>query len=491
MENQNLADRGAQLLGNVVARLYLALSSSDGPEGMRARIHDTLSVIDKQCGIQRPAPQDLHRWAEQTAKGDADIKGEMIWRVLEEISVCAEVEFGAQYGDELRKRIEAQFAAALAGEGNTLSAVERQQILTTILNDCLGFGPLEPILADSEVIEVLVDGPEKIYVERRGKLADAPDRFRDESHLMSIIHRIVIRTGRQINESHPMVDARFPDGSRVNIVIPPISLIGPVMTIRKFLKQKLTLEGLLHFGAISEDIATFLRACVQSRLNILISGGTGSGKTTFLNILASMIPDDERIITIENASELYDLAKTKKYVVSLESRPPNIEGEGEVTVYDLVVNALRMRPDRLIVGETRSAEALELIQAMNTGHDGCMTTLHAVASPDALQRLETMVTHHPIALPVLAIRKMIASAINVIVQVDRMPDGSRKVTAVAEVLKLEGNVIVLQDIFQFKPTGHEEGRIVGRYLPTGIIPQCLSRFQAYGIEVPLSLFTPK
>jgi len=491
MENQKLAEPGAQLLGKVVARLYLELASSEGPEGMRARIADTLSAVDKQCGIQRPAAQDLHQWAEQVARDDIEIKSETVWRVLEEVSVFTEVEFGAQHVNELRNRIEAQFAAVLADEDSPLSEAERQHILTAIINDSLGLGPLEPILADSTVVEVMVDGPGKIYLERYGKLEDAPYRFRDTAHLMSIIQRIVTRTGRQLNESHPMVDTRLSDGSRVNIIIPPISLTGPVMTIRKFLQRKFTLEDLLRFDAISEEIAAFLRACVQSRLNILVSGGTSSGKTQFLNILAHMIPDDERIITIENAIELSGLSETKKYVITLESRPPNIEGEGEVSISDLIVNALRMRPDRIIVGETRGAEALELIQAMNTGHDGCMTTIHAVAPPDAIQRLEGMMTQHATPLPILTIRKMIADAIDIVVQVERVADGSRKVVAVAEVLKLEGNAIMLQDIFQFKATGQEEGRIVGHYLPTGIIPQCLSRFQAFRVEAPLSLFTPR
>lgn len=491
MKEHTLAELEAQLFGKILARLYLEMLPQSGPEGMRARIHDTLSVIDKQCGIQRPAPQDMQRWAEQTAKGSVAIKGEMVWRVLEETTVFTQGELGAQYESELRKRIEAQFAAALADECSPLSEAERQHILTTIINDSLGLGPLEPILADSAVVGVMVDGPGKIYLERYGKLEDAPYRFRDEVHLMSIIQRIVARTGRQLNESHPMIDARLSDGSRVNIVIPPISLTGPVMTIRKFLQRKLTLEDLLRFGTISEEIATFLRACVQSRLNILVSGGTSSGKTQFLNILAHMIPDDERIITIENAAELSGLSETKKYVIALESRPPNIEGEGEVSIRDLVVNALRMRPDRIIVGEVRGAEALELIQAMNTGHDGCMTTIHAIAAPDAIQCLEGMMTQHPTPLPILTIRKMIADAIDIVVQIERMADGSHKVTAVAEVLKLEGNVIMLQDIFQFKAMGQADGRIVGRYLPTGIIPQCLSRFQVFRVEAPLSLFTPK
>jgi pilus assembly protein CpaF len=491
MKEQDLAKFEAQLLGKVVARLYLKLLPQSGPEGIRARIHDTLSVIDKQCGIQRPSSQELHQWAKQTAKGNTEIKGGMVWRMLEEITVFTQGEFGAQYTDELRTRIETLFVAALEDESVTLSEAERQQIFTAVINDSLGLGPLEPILADSTVVEVMVDGPEKVYLERHSKFEDTPYRFRDEAHLMSIIHRIVAPLGGQLNESHPMVDFRLPDASRVNVVIPPISLTGPVMTIRKFPKHQLSLEDLIRFGTLSEEITTFLHACVQSRLNILVSGGTGGGKTSLLNVLAQMIPDDERIITIENAVELHGLSETKKYVVTLESRPPNIEGEGEVSIRDLVVNALRMRPDRIILGEIRSGEALELIQAINRGHDGCMATIHAVAPPDAVQRLETVATMHPTSLPVLAIREMIAAAIDVIVQVDRLPDGSRKITRVTEVLGLEGNVVVMQDIFQFKTIGREGERVVGYHLPTGIIPKFLSRFQAHSIEVPLSLFTPK
>ncbi|MBN2394066.1 MAG: CpaF family protein, partial [Anaerolineae bacterium] len=301
MEKQELAALEAQLLSKVVARLYLELLPQDGPEGMRARTHETLDLFDKQFGIQRPSSQKLHHWAEETAKGEVKATGETVWRAQEEITTYSQTEFGAQHVNELRSRIETLFAAVLEDKAITLTEAERQQTLAAIINDALGLGPLEPILADGTVVEVMVDGPEKIYLERRGKFEDTPYRFRDEAHLMSIIHRIIARLVRQFDESHPMVDLRLSDASRVNVVIPPISLTGPVMTIRKFPKHRLSLEDLIRFGTLSEEITTFLHACVQSRLNILVSGGTGGGKTSLLNVLAQMIPDDERIITIENA----------------------------------------------------------------------------------------------------------------------------------------------------------------------------------------------
>lgn len=491
MNAQNNAVLEDLLFEKVLAHLYIDLLPEDGTAAARARIQETLAPTDEAFAIQRPSPEELTEWAQKRRELDAEIPEEMAYRALEEVVAYSQGKFGAAWTDELRSRIEILCTNLLKAGDTALSEDAQVDILTAICNDVLGLGPLEPLLADSSVVEVMVDGPAKVYVERHGKLEDTVQCFRDEAHLMAIIHRIVAPLGCHLNASRPMVDARLSDGSRVNIVLPPVSLTGPVLTIRKFSKRRLTLEDIVRFGAISEEIATLIRACVEGRLNVIISGNTGSGKTTLLDIVAQMIPDGERIITIENAAELHDLPKTKKYVVSLEARPPNIKGEGGIGMRDLLASALRMRPDRIVMGELRGDEALDLIQAMNSGHEGCITTLHAVAPPDAVQRLETMMTQHPTPLPVLVIRKMIADAIDVIVHIDRVPDGSRKVTSVAEVLKLEGNVIMLQDIFQFEITGQEEGQITGRYLPTGIIPHFLERIQAQGIDLPLSLFTPR
>jgi len=490
MSAQNSANLEGHLFEKILAQLYMDLLSGAGPGNTRAQVQDILASLDHSLGIQRPSPEEMYTWAEQRLELDTDIKGDVAYRVLEEVIAFSQGKFGEAYADKLRYRIEILFADLLENEERSLPEKEREQLLNIVINDILALGPLEPILADSSVTEVMVDGPNKIYIERQGQFEDTAQRFRSAAHLMSIIYRIVTPMGRRISESNPIVDARLSDGSRVNIVIPPISLTGPVITIRKFARNPLSLEDMLNYGVLSAEMAQFLRACVIGRLNILVSGGTGAGKTSFLNVLAHMMPDNERIITIENAAEL-QLPESKKYVVTLESRPANAEGKGEVSIQDLLVNALRMRPDRIILGETRSGEALELIQAINTGHDGAMTTVHATSAPDALHRLETMATHHASTMPVLAIREMIAAAIDVIVQVDRLPDGSRKVTRVAEVLGLEGNVVVMRDIFQFKMIGREEERVVGRHLPTGIIPQFLTRIQAYGVELPLSMFTPR
>jgi pilus assembly protein CpaF len=350
--------------------------------------------------------------------------------------------------------------------------------------------PLEPLLSDPEVAEVMVDGYDKVYVEKHGQLIDMPSLFRDDEHLMEVINGILEWTGQKADESNPFADVRLSDGSRVNAIVPPISLIGPVLTIRKFRVRRLSVEDVIRFGAVSEDLIEFLQACVQARFNIAIAGGVGSGKTTFLNIVAGMIPPDERIITVENAGELR-LPETLKRVIRLESRPPNLEGRGEVTVRDLVINALRMRPDRIVVGEVRSSETFDLLQAMNTGHDGTAFTIHASSPRDALARLEMQVTYADLSVPLLSIRQMMASAIDLITYQERMPDGTRKVLKVTEVTGMQGDIIELQDIFEFRQTGVEDGRIRGHFTATGRIPGFLNRIQTAGIELPLSLFTPK
>jgi len=354
--------------------------------------------------------------------------------------------------------------------------------------------PLEPLLNDPEVLEIMVDGPDRVYVERGGRLEDVPTPFRDEEHLMEVINAIAEVSGCKVDRSSPMMDARLLNDFRVNIVLPPISLVGPVLTIRRFARTPLTVEDLLRFGCWSEDIVQFLRACVQSRLNIVVAGGTGSGKTTVLNILAGMIPAEERIVTVENAGELR-LPDHLKRVVRMESRPPDTEGKGEVTMRDLVVNALRMRPDRIIVGEVRAAEVLDLMQAMNTGHDGTMTCIHATSPRDALARLEMQATYADLSVPLLTVRQMMASAVDLIVHQEWLRDGTRKILKVTEVTGMEGDVVALQDIFEFRQTGVQDGKITGHHTATGYIPKFLDRIKAAGVElpsatVPLSLFTP-
>ena len=363
---------------------------------------------------------------------------------------------------------------------------ERSQLLSDIRDEMLGLGPIEPLLKDPSITEVMVNGPKQVFVERMGKLELTDVKFHDNAHLMNIVERILTPLGRRIDESSPLVDARLADGSRVNIIIPPLSLVGPAVTIRKFSKTPLTVENLISFGTMNEKMAEFLRACIKARINCLVSGGTGSGKTTTLNVISSFIPEGERIVTIEDAAEL-QLQQT--HVVKLEARPANIEGKGQITIRDLVKNALRMRPDRIIVGEVRGGEALDMLQAMNTGHDGSLTTAHANSPRDALARLETMVLMSGFELPVRAIREQISSAIDLILQQSRIRDGSRKITYITEVQHMEGNTITTQDIFKFVQTGFDEnGKAVGHFVCTGLKPGFLDKFELAGIELPEDFF---
>ncbi len=387
--------------------------------------------------------------------------------------------------NEIRAHIEELFNTILAEESMVLSRTERHRLFESIVADILGFGPLEPLLAEDSITEIMVNGPKNIFIERKGNLSRAPVSFENDDHVMRIIDRIVAPLGRRVDESSPLVDARLPDGSRVNVVIRPIALCGPTITIRKFSKKPLTVEDLIRFGSMTPEIAEFLRACVIARLNMIVSGGTGSGKTTLLNVLSSFIPADERIVTVENAAELQ---LRQEHVVTLESRPANIEGKGQITIQDLVVNCLRMRPDRIVVGECRSGEALDMLQAMNTGHDGSLTTLHANTPRDAISRLEVMCLMAGMDLPVRAIREQIASAVNAITQQSRLRDGARKITNITEVQGMEGEMITMSDIFEFEQTGIEGGKIIGRIRPTGLRPKFIDRIEDAGIHLPPSVF---
>jgi pilus assembly protein CpaF len=387
--------------------------------------------------------------------------------------------------DDVRRTIQDLFEQILAEENIVLSRPERARLFEQIAAEILGFGPLQPLLEDDTITEIMVNGPKNVYVERKGKLHRVPVTFENNDHVMRIIDRIVAPLGRRIDESSPYVDARLQDGSRVNAVIPPISLVGPTLTIRKFSKNPITVEQLIQFGSISAEAVQFIKACVEARLNILISGGTGSGKTTLLNVMSGFIPGDERIITIENAAELQ---LRQEHVVTLESRPPNIEGRGEITIRDLVINSLRMRPERIIVGECRGGETLDMLQAMNTGHDGSMTTAHANSPRDAIARVETMCLMAGMELPVRAIREQVSSAVDLICQQERMRDGTRKVTSITELSGMEGDVITMTDIFVFEQTGMENGKIVGRLRPTGLRPKFMDKIETAGINLPPSIF---
>jgi pilus assembly protein CpaF len=386
---------------------------------------------------------------------------------------------------EVRRQIEEVFSGVVDEEGLALTRAERVRMLEQITDEIIGLGPLEPLLRDESVTEIMVNGPRQIYVERAGKLEMTNTAFQNDDHVMRIIDRIIAPIGRRIDESSPMVDARLTDGSRVNAIIPPLSLVGPVLTVRKFAVSPLTVEDLVRFGTATPEMFDFLKACVEARLNLFVSGGTGSGKTTTLNVLSSFIPNDERIITIEDAAELQ---LRQEHVVTLEARPPNIEGRGAIPIRELVRNALRMRPDRIIVGEVRSGEALDMLQAMNTGHDGSMSTGHANNPRDMLHRLETMVLMAGVDLPLRAIREQIAAAVDLIVHTARLKDGSRKVTAITEVQGMEGDVIVMQDVFTWEQTGIRDGKIEGQLKPTGIRPKFVEKFEAKGVRLPAGIF---
>jgi len=387
-----------------------------------------------------------------------------------------------QVHDEVSRLAE----SLLAQEAMPLSSADRERLINDVQHELFGLGPLEPLLADPTISDILVNSYRKIYVERRGKIETTNVAFKDDEHLMRVIERIVTSVGRRIDESSPMVDARLKDGSRVNAIIPPLAIDGPVLSIRRFGAEPLRMSSLIENKALTKDIADMLEMCVRARLNVLISGGTGAGKTTLLNALSSYIPEDERIVTIEDSAELQ---LQQPHVVRLETRPPNIEGRGEVTQRDLVRNALRMRPDRIVIGEVRGGEAIDMLQAMNTGHDGSLTTVHANTPRDALSRLETMIQMTGMRLSDRAMRQQVASAIQLVVQVARLSDGTRRLTAISEITGMEGETITMQEIFMFERTGVDsQGQVIGRFRPTGIRPRFAERLKASGLQLPRVFF---
>ena len=411
------------------------------------------------------------------------IAGRVQQRLLSELSPTV----NANNVDEVRRTLERIYSETLVEQDVPLSRAERGQLFDQIIAGILGFGPIEPLLQDDSITEIMINGPQQIYVERHGKLEETDIRFRDTEDLVRIIDRIVAPLGRRVDESSPMVDARLPDGSRVNAIIPPLSLVGPCLSIRKFRRSAMAMDDLVRLGALTTEMGEFLRACVLARLNIVISGGTSSGKTTLLNILSAFIPGDERIVTIEDAAELQ---LQQRHIVRLEARPPNVEGKGHVSIRQLVINALRMRPDRIVVGEVRGGEALDMLQAMNTGHDGSLTTAHSNGPRDTLHRVETMVLMAGMDLPLRAIREQIASAFDLIVHLERLSDGTRKVTYISEVQGMEGDVIVMQDIFRFVQTGIRDGKVEGHFTGTGIRPKFMDKVESHGLFLPPAVFTP-
>ncbi len=406
-------------------------------------------------------------------------------RVQRKLLSETEGEVNLTHLPQMRQMIETLFNQVLAEENLLYTRANRARLLDWVMSDILGFGPLEPLLQDPTITEVMVNGHQKIYIERHGKIERTQVVFENEAHLMRIIDRIVSPLGRRVDESSPMVDARLPNGYRVNATIPPLSLDGPLLTIRKFAQTPFTAQDLIANGTLTPSLVGFLRACVEARVNMVISGGTGSGKTTLLNVASAFIPSNERIITIEDTAELQ---LKQEHVVRVEKKPPNVEGRGEVTIRSLVINALRMRPDRIIVGEARGGEALDMLQAMNTGHDGSMTTIHSNSPRDTLRRIETMVLMAGMELPLKAIREQVASALELIVHMDRLRDGTRKVVKVAEVQGMEGESVVMQDIFVFEQTGFQNGRVVGNMKSTGLRPKFTEKFVVNNIELPASIF---
>ena len=438
----------------------------------------------KRKSVSASEQADVQREVKRTERL-LDVKMELHKRLLESLNLSALEKASEQ---DLRREIGQIAREGLRENGVVLNASETEQMIQDLYDEITGLGPLEVLLKDETVNDILVNGPAQVFVERAGRLEITPVRFKDDRHLLRVIDKIVSAVGRRVDESHPYVDARLADGSRFNAMVPPCAVDGPLVSIRKFSKDKLSIDELVAYGAFSEEMAAYLQAAVATRLNIIVSGGTGSGKTTNLNALSSFIDEHERIVTIEDTAELQ---LQQVHVGRMESRPPNVEGRGEVTQRDLLRNALRMRPDRIIVGETRGDEVIDMLQAMNTGHDGSMTTIHANSARDAVSRLENMISMSGVEMPMKAMRSQIASAVNLIVQVSRLQDGSRRMVSITEVTGMEGDIISMQEVFKFQRTGLDQnGMIVGHFTATGLRSKYTERFRQWGYDLPSSIYTP-
>ncbi|HOJ10211.1 MAG TPA: CpaF family protein [Clostridiales bacterium] len=423
------------------------------------------------------------RFKEKEADPYFDLKMKIQNRVIKEL----DIDFNdiSEQNEDLKKKIDLILTKNIEQESLNMTNNQKKKVKEELLDEIIGFGPITGLLSDNRITEIMVNGPDQVYIEKEGKLVLTDAKFKNDNHVLHVIKKIVAPIGRRIDESSPMVDARLPNGSRVNAIIPPLAIDGPSITIRKFSEDPYKVEDLINFGTMSSKMAELLKYCVEGRLNIVVSGGTGSGKTTTLNVLSSFIPDDERIVTIEDAAELQ---LSQEHVIRLETRPANVEGRGQITIRDLVRNSLRMRPDRIIVGEVRSGEALDMLQAMNTGHDGSLTTGHANSPRDMLSRLETMALMSGLNLPVKAIRDQISSAIDLIIQQSRLMDGSRKITYITEVQGMEGDVIILQDIYRFEQKGLDSrGKVKGEFVSTGIMPKFIQKLKEKGINIPLDI----
>ena len=476
-----LDERSLQLDEATLALESMLAEEADFRPGMSPTFDQGMLELKEDASCPSVAGVTDHADGITDAQALKDLKQRMLGRLCDTMEGSAGLARTPEIVSSLEERLKTIYQAS----GLRLDTSTRQQLFQEVIDEIIGYGPIEPLLADPAVSEVMVNGPQRVYVERNGRLCKSGAGFDDDDHVLRIIDRIISPLGRRIDRRFPMVDARLPDGSRVNAIISPCALDGPTITIRKFTKDKLTVTDLISFGSITPEMAEFLEACVRSRLNIIVSGGTGSGKTTLLNVLSSFIPTDERIVTIEDSAELQ---LHQEHVVRTETKPADVDGTGEVPIRQLVKNSLRMRPDRIVVGEVRSGEALDMLQAMNTGHDGSLTTIHANSPRDTIARLETLVLMAGMDLPLNVVRAQITSAIDVIVQQARLRDGSRKVTGITEVQGMEGEVAVLSDIFVFNEKGMQDGKVVGELAPMGIRPKFTEKLKVHGYDLPAEIF---